>query len=111
MEYDEVYIVINEGELVYASTDKDSADAYAESKGYEARTQALDDMGIDDPTEKDIADADQLAGYGGYYDVQVISLYGKEDDDCISLEDGTELCVWEIKEKLEENQGDEYDFF
>ncbi len=41
MKYNTVYIVINEGEVVYASEDKEDADAYADTKGYEARQRVL----------------------------------------------------------------------
>lgn len=68
-----IYVVMNEGEVAYASTDKESANAYADTQGFEARARVLEEWGNDDPSE----------------------------DDTVELPDGTEIEVSEILEKLE----------
>ena len=101
MKYNTVYIVINEGEVEYASEDKEEAEAYADTKGYEARERVLNEWGNDDPSEKDIADADLQAGIDGdFYEVEKVNISGKSEDDTIELSDGTEIDVSDILEKL-----------
>ena len=68
-----IYVVMNEGEVAYASIDKESANAYADTQGFEARARVLEEWGNDDPSE----------------------------DDTVELPDGTEIEVSEILEKLE----------
>ncbi|MEY8425069.1 hypothetical protein AALB52_20480 [Lachnospiraceae bacterium 38-14] len=101
MKYNTVYIVINEGEVVYASEDKEDADAYADTKGYEARQRVLSEWGNDDPSDEDVAEADLQAGMDGdYYEVKRVNLSNKSEDDTIELSDGTEIDVSDIIEKL-----------
>ena len=53
MKYSRVYVVMNEGEVVYASTNNETAIEYADSRMYEAREEVLESWGNDDPSEKD----------------------------------------------------------
>lgn len=101
MEYGIVYVVMNEGEVVYASTSKEFADGYADNQGYNARQEVLDKWGNDDPTEEDIAEADFQAGFDGdYYEVVKVNISSKTEDDIIELPDGREIEVADILEKL-----------
>lgn len=102
MEYSIVYIVMNEGEVVYSSEDNESAEAYADNKGYEARERVLEEWGNDDPSEKDIAEADFQAGYDGdYYEVIEVDISGLTNDDMVELPDGSEINVSDILDKME----------
>ena len=96
------YIVVNEGEVVYASDEEESAIAYADNANEEACLESLGEMGIDDPSEKDLAEAAFQAGYdGGCYEVERVDLTDKTEDDVISISDGSEIDVTEILEKLD----------
>ena len=94
-----IYVVMNEGEVAYASTDKESANAYADTQGFEARARVLEEWGNDDPSEDDIAEADLQAG--DYYEVVKVDVSNLAEDDTVELPDGTEIEVSEILEKLE----------
>ena len=101
MKYNILYIVMNEGEVEYASTDKERAEAYVDYQMYKARERVLDEWGNDDPTEKDIAEADFQAGFDGdYYKVVKVDISNLAEDDMIELPDGSEIEVSEILEKL-----------
>lgn len=81
-----VYVVTSEGEVVYASRDKETAEAYADGQMYKARDEALEEMGCDDPSEKDIAEADWMAGYdGGVYEVYKVNLDEYKSGDTVII--------------------------
>ena len=97
-----IYVVINEGEVSYASTDKESANAYADTQGFEARVRVLEEWDNEDPSEDDIEEADFQAGFDGdYYEVVKVDISNLVEDDTVELPDGTEIEVSEILEKLE----------
>jgi hypothetical protein len=99
-----VYVVINEGEPVYASKGKSEADAYAFEKNRDANNRALGELGVDDPDIDDCAMAGYKAGYDGeYYEVKRVNLQGKCEDDSVELDDGTEVDVYDINELLKLN--------
>lgn len=105
MKYDKVYIVINEGEVAFASKDSELAHSYADNKEIEANQEVLADWDIDDPTDKDIMEAGFQAGYdGGCFEVEIVNISGLSEDDTIEISDGTEIDVSDILEKLEENE-------
>lgn len=56
--WENFYVVMNQGEPVFASEDEEEAEGYANEQRYKAREEALNEMGIDDPDEDDINDAD-----------------------------------------------------
>ena len=60
-----IYVVINEGEPVFASKNEENAYAYADDQGFRARSETLKEWNNDDPTEEDIAEADWQAGIDG----------------------------------------------
>ena len=102
MKYADVYVVKNEGEGQYASTSKEAAEEYADEKRYNARQAVLDDWGNDDPSEKDIYEADFQAGFdGGIYEVEKVNIMNKKEDDVVEFSDGSEIEVSEILEKLD----------
>ena len=100
MKYSIVYIVLSEGNVEYASTDKEAAEDFAESQRDNARQEILEEWSNDDPSEKDIYEADFQAGYDGYiYEVRKLDISNKTEDDMIEL-DGNEIEVSVILEKL-----------
>lgn len=102
MRYGIIYVVTNEGDVVYASTDKESATAYADTEAIEARERVLKEWGNDDPSESEIAEADFQAGWDGdCYEVEKIDISNHTEDDTVELRDGTEIEMSEILEKLE----------
>ena len=101
MKYEVVYVVMNEGEVVYASKSKRQAEAYTENQAYKARQRVLQEWGNDDPTEEDMMEADFQAGFDGdYYEVERVDLSNLNSDDMVELSDGTEIEVSEILEQL-----------
>lgn len=106
-----VYIVLREGEVVYASEDQECAEGYAENKGLEAREEVLVEWGNDDPSEKNLFEADWQAGYDGdCYEVESVDITGLTEDDTVTVADGSEINVSDILKKLNEDD-DEDDFF
>lgn len=104
MKYGIVYVVICDGEIVYASTDKSSAIAFANDESYAARQATLDEWDNDDPTPEDIAEADYQAAYDGdYYEVARLDISNKKEGDMVK-HSGDEYDVSDILEKLEENE-------
>lgn len=84
--WDNVYVVMNEGEPVFASEDKEEAEGYADEQGYKARQEALEEMGVDDPDEDDINEADFMAGFdGGCYEIFEVHLSKYKSGDTIDV--------------------------
>lgn len=103
-----VYVVLREGEVVFASEDREDAEGYAESKGFEARAEVLDEWGIDDPSEKDVFEADWQAGFDGdCYEVKAVDLSDLPEDDKITVSDGTEINVSDILSLLAAGDNDD----
>ncbi len=101
MKYDIVYVVICEGEVEYASTDEETAEDYADEQMYIAREEVLDEWDNDDPTEKDIAEADFQAGFDGdYHEVVKVDISNRTENDMVELPNGNEVEVSDILEKL-----------
>lgn len=97
-----VYIVMNEGEVVYASNEREVAETYANNKMYEARGEILDEWENDDATDEDIAEAEyQSAFYGECYEVEEVNISNLVEDDVVETLNGTEIEVSDILEKLE----------
>lgn len=104
MKFSKVYVVTKIDEIVFASEDIDEARGFAESKHYEARKNVLNDWGNDDPDERDLADAEWQAGADGeFYEVAEVDLSNKSEDDKVELDNGEEIEVAEILEKLNHN--------
>lgn len=101
MEDTSIYVVINEGEPVFASKNEEDAHAYADDQGLQARSEILNDWNNDDPTEEDIAEADWQAGIDGYYyQVEKVSLFDLQNNDTIELSDGTEINSLDVLDLL-----------
>ena len=106
MKYGIVYIVVSEdGEIAYASTDRDEAKGYEDEKNFEGRGRAFDKLGIDeDACEKDIIEADIQASIDGdYYDVVEVDISNKTGDDIIETDIG-DFDVYDILEELKKNK-------
>lgn len=114
MEYGVVYVVLTDGELVYAAVDEESANDYVDTRGYEARQAVLNEWGNDDPSEKDLREAEWQAGVDGFdYLVEKVDLSGFSRDDTVEI-DGSEFNISDIISLLEDDsddEDDEYDDF
>ena len=106
---EEVYIVVNEGEVVFVSFEKEEADNYAYNKGLEARDEVLEEMGCDeDLDEKDLFEAEFQAGYdGGVFEVHYVDMSQHKEDDVIFV-GGDEIEYNDIVMLLEKDD-DEYE--
>jgi len=107
-----VYIVINEGEVIYVSLDEDEAKNYADNREIEARDKALEEMGTEkDTSENDIFDAALKGSYdSGVFEVYCVDLSKYRKDDAIYV-DGNDINyndVVDLLEKEECKHKDEY---
>ena len=98
-----IYIVLNEGELVYASYDEDEANGYAYSHTQEGVNATLEEWGNDDHTDKDLEEAAFHNGFdGGFYSVIEVDVDDADEYGNITLDDGTEVCVEDILDIIEQ---------
>lgn len=100
MKYGIVYIVMNEGKVEYASTDRQSAKEYADNQMENGTVEVLNRWGNDDPTGKDIDEAAFQSGYEGYYEVTKVDISNKTEDDTVELPNSIEIEVSEILKNL-----------
>lgn len=104
MKFNIIYVVINQGEVMYATTSQQDAEGYADEQNYKAREAVLKDFGNDDPSYEDIAEADFTAGfYGDYHEVVTVNIANKTEDDMVILPDGDEIEVSELIKNLKRN--------
>lgn len=111
-ELDTVYVVINEGEAVFASEDMEKAEAFADYKNNAGIEAAARGMDLDE--DDDRSDAAIQAGFDGdYYEVGIASLKGITDEDSmvtVRLQSSeAEVEYSEIVNLLETNKDDEDD--
>ena len=91
-----VYVVINEGDVVYVSDDEENARAYAENQWDASVNETAKDMGLDLNEESGVLKAAWQAGSdGGTFEVGKIDLDNYQEDDVItvSLENGDEADI------------------
>lgn len=104
---DIVYLVMNYGEPIYASKDKNEAENIAYNRNINAREEVLEDWGMDDPDTEDLDDAEIQAGFDGdYYEVVSVNIFAHQDDDQLQLDDGTEVdynTILELLDKIDED--------
>ena len=78
---EKIYIVLNEGDVVYASYNKEDAEGYALTKNICGAEETLNDWGNDDPTEDDWDEASFQSGFdGGYHEVVEIESDSQTED-------------------------------
>ena len=108
MENEHLYIVINQGEVVFVSKDENEAHNYADEHNFNAQENVLGEWGNDDPTDEDIAQAAFQAGSDGeIYFVEEINSSDLEPDGSIECSDGSEIDVTDILDLLEKaNESD-----
>jgi hypothetical protein len=81
------YVVVNQGEIVYACDDEEEAEAVANEKFNEAIDEAADEMGIDKDDDSQAWRAQYQAGYdGGTYDVAEVETDDFNDDGELDVE-------------------------
>lgn len=96
-----IYVVMNEGEPVYASVNKDEAEAYTYTQNINGTNETLEEWGNDDPTDEDMAEAAFQNGFdGGYREVVCIDIDKADEDGTITLSDGTEIVVADVLDFL-----------
>lgn len=102
-DYSKVYVVINDGEVVYASTDSSESEDFALTGAINATALVLDEDGNDDPSEEEMAEAAFRAGFDGdYYEVECVDISGLGVDDVVETNSGAELDVSDILDALNE---------
>lgn len=108
MENEHLYIVINQGEVVFVSKDENEAHNYADEHNFNAQENVLGEWGNDDPTDEDIAQAAFQAGFDGeIYFVEEINSSDLEPDGSIECSDVSEIDVTDILDLLEKaNESD-----
>lgn len=96
-----VYCVMCEGEIECVFYDKDEAVCYVEEKMYQARAEALDEMGCDDPSEEELVLAEWKAGQDGdLREIHQINLKKYSSGDEIELSNGDTIYYDDIIERL-----------
>ena len=112
--YNHVYLVMEEDELLFASVDEESAEAYVEDIAYKQRQAILDEWGIDDPSVKDLVEAESQLELPTIVGADISGL---SDDDEITVGDEVTVCVSDIialleaddeEDELDEEDEDEY---
>lgn len=102
MKYKILYAVINEGDVVYASENEESAKAQVDNQYIKARENILNEWGNDDPTCEDIEEADFQADYNGeHYSVEMFDVSNLTEDDTVVGNKGTEIDVLDLLRKVE----------
>lgn len=105
-----VYVVINEGEAVFASEDMDEAEAFASDKNNAGIEAAAAEMDMDDDEDRSRA-AVQAGIDGDYYEVGTASLEGITDEEdmvTVKLESSeVEVEYGEIIRLLKDDEDDE----
>ena len=107
-----VYIVVNDGEVLFASKDEDNAEGYAEEKTTEIQEEIAEELDIDE--DEDFSKVVYKAGAEyGTFDVVEIDLNKCKENEIITIFTknlGDEYIEYsEIIAKLRENGEDEYD--
>lgn len=98
MKYGIVYIVLKEGEVIFADVDEERANTYAFNCNNESVNEILEnEWEIEDSSEKDIQEAAFQAGYDGeYYEVKGVDITNLTDDDTTETFDGEEIDVSDV---------------
>lgn len=110
MSYGMVYIVTKDYEFVDAFETEEEAEWYKDAKATEALQRALEELGINDPTEKDIEDASIQAGFDrDCYEIECIDISGLSEEEEIYLADGDNLEVREILDALKKQKNSQED--
>lgn len=103
---------MDEDEIEFASEDKKEVKNYIENYAYEARGRAMEELCIDDDaTPEQLARADLYAvTEGDFLTLAKVNITGLDENDEVTLEDGTELSVGDILEKLNSDDNDDEDW-
>lgn len=107
-----VYIVVNEGEVVFASKDEDEANNFSDTRDYQNRADALKEMGCDeDASESELAEAGFWAGYEcGVNEVYCVNLakYKEDDEICIGSDEISYNDIVSVLERCAEEDENQY---
>lgn len=99
-----VYVVINEGEIVFASYDEEKANQFANEKKEDAINEVLNEWEIDDLTHEDMAEVNFQSGYdNGVWEISSIDISDIREDEEIEI-DGDIFEFNDLLEKLKESK-------
>lgn len=111
-----VYVVINDGKVLFASKDEDNANNYVEEKREEIRAELIEELDIDedeDPSKVEYQlEYASGAEYGTFNVVEIdLNKYKENETIDIFIKNLGDVCIEysEIIDKLHENEENEYD--
>lgn len=109
-----VFIVVNEGEIVFASKDSELAQGYCDDANMQGTEEEVEESGrdIEDLTDSELAEFSFMSGYnGGYHYCEEIVLDDNADDDSVyTTSEGDEFTKSEILEAIESSDVSNIDF-
>ena len=112
MKYKTVYVVVNGGELVFASTRLSDSRNYMEELINSETNDVLNEWGIDDADFDDQFEAAYQAGFDGdSLECYRIDLSKYSPEDSIIIEDNIELNYTDIIDALERSEYDDTTYF
>ena len=108
----DVFVVLNEGSVVYATHDYDEADSYAEDRMDESIKYTADeyDYDLEDPGEFDKAVV-QNGMDGGIFEVVRIPKEKLTIDNIYQLPDGGEIDINEVLDLIDDEDNEIYENF
>lgn len=99
-----VHVVMNEGEMVYASENEDEAEAYAFNRNVNGIAGEIDS---DDPTYEDIAEAAFMNGFnGGHHEVLTVDTEDANDEEEITMYNGDTVTLSDIRNYVDVEDND-----
>ena len=99
--YKIVFIVLDEDEPVFASPYRAAAQAFIDNQMLKSRNAYLEEWGNDDPSEKDLMEAN---GQADTFEMRRCNLSGVDYDDTIELDNGMKIDASDIFDLLEESE-------
>lgn len=102
--YKNVFVVLDEYVPVFASPYRATAQAFIDNEMLKSRNSYLKEWGNDDPSEKDLMEAN---GQADTFEMRRCNLSGVDYDDTIELDNGMEIDASDIFDLLKES--DEYE--
>lgn len=119
-----VYIVVNEGNILYATKELDEAKGFCNDKIDEGVLEAAEECGrdLDDMTDEEIGEMSFMSGFnGGYHYVSKAEINDDMDDSETVTAEGVDNCeednfeVGDIREALKSSEEmdsyfDDFDF-
>lgn len=96
-----IFFIYNHKEVVFSSERQEEAEEVLLNMCSKGTDKVLAGWGIDDPSEKDMAEAGFQAGYDACYELGKVNISSLDEEGQIKLPDGFECEVGDVLEKLE----------